>query len=62
MRGFDPVLYRSERVTAVAPDGTLMPVSLVYRMPLDRDGARTALLLGYGAYGVCFEPSFSPDG
>jgi oligopeptidase B len=60
VRGYDPSSYRSERVTARAPDGTPVPVSLVYRDPLHRDGSRPALLLGYGAYGVCFEPSFSP--
>jgi oligopeptidase B len=60
VHGYDPSLYRSERVTAGAPDGTRVPVSLVYRAPLVRDGTRPALLLGYGAYGVCFEPSFSP--
>jgi oligopeptidase B len=60
VHGYDASLYRSERVAAVAPDGTRVPVSLVYRTPLPRDGSRPALLLGYGAYGVCFEPSFSP--
>ncbi|MGH7629747.1 MAG: S9 family peptidase [Gemmatimonadales bacterium] len=60
VRGYDPSGYRSERVTATAPDGTGVPVSLVYRAPHARDGGRPALLLGYGAYGVCFEPSFSP--
>jgi oligopeptidase B len=60
VRGYDPSVYRSERVCAVAADGTPVPVSLVYRAPLVRDGSRPALLLGYGAYGVCFEPSFSP--
>jgi oligopeptidase B len=60
VKGYDPSLYRSERVSALSPDGTRVPVSLVYRAPLARDGERPALLLGYGAYGVCFEPSFSP--
>ncbi|MCI0634803.1 MAG: oligopeptidase B, partial [Actinobacteria bacterium] len=62
VRGYDPRLYRSERVSATARDGTRVPVSLVYRAPLLRDGShpRPALLLGYGAYGVSFEPSFSP--
>lgn len=60
VHGYDPTLYRTERRSATAPDGTRVPVSLVYRGPLTLDGSRPALLLGYGAYGVCFEPSFSP--
>jgi oligopeptidase B len=60
VHGYDPSRYRSERRLATAPDGTRVPVSLVYRAPLTLDGNRPALLLGYGAYGVCFEPSFSP--
>ncbi len=59
VRGYDPSGYRSERVTAVAPDGTRVPVSLVYRAPLERNGRRPALLIGYGAYGVSLDPSFS---
>jgi oligopeptidase B len=60
VHGYDPSLYRSERVAAWAADGTRVPVSLVYRAPLQLDGSHPTLLLGYGAYGVCFEPSFSP--
>ncbi|HEU5171164.1 MAG TPA: S9 family peptidase [Gemmatimonadales bacterium] len=59
VRGYDPALYRSERLEATAPDGIRVPVSLVYRSPLVPDGRRPALLLGYGAYGVSFEPGFS---
>ena len=43
------------------PDGTAVPVSLVYRRPLERDGKRPLLLNGYGAYGVSFDPSFSSN-
>jgi oligopeptidase B len=57
--GYDPTQYRTERVFATAPDGIRVPVSLVYRLPLERDGARPLLLNGYGAYGVSYDPSFS---
>ncbi len=57
--GYDPSLYRSERVLATAPDGVRVPVSLVYRLPLALDGTRPLLLAGYGAYGVSLEPAFS---
>ena len=58
--GYDPTRYRAERLTATAPDGTGVPVSLVYRWPFPLDGSRPALLLGYGAYGAAFDAAFSP--
>ncbi len=59
--GYDPAGYRSERLFATAPDGVRVPVSLVYRMPLARDGARPLLLQGYGSYGYSFDPAFSSN-
>ncbi len=59
--GYDPSRYRSERVFATAPDGTRVPVSLVYRLPLERDGRRPLLLQGYGSYGYSFDPAFSSN-
>ena len=57
--GYDPSLYHTERAHAEAPDGTRIPLSLVYRLPLVRDGARPLLLYGYGSYGSSFDPAFS---
>ena len=59
--GYDPSLYRSERVLATAPDGERVPISLVYRAPLQLDGERPLLLNGYGAYGLSYDPSFSSN-
>ena len=59
--GYDPSLYRSERVLATAPDGERVPISLVYRAPLQMDGERPLLLNGYGAYGLSYDPSFSSN-
>jgi oligopeptidase B len=59
VHGYDASLYRSERLFACAPDGARVPVSLVWREPLVRDGSRPALLLGYGAYGSSYDPAFS---
>jgi oligopeptidase B len=59
--GYDPSCYRSERLFATAPDGTRVPVSLVYRLPLERDGRRPLLLQGYGSYGYSFDPAFSSN-
>jgi oligopeptidase B len=59
--GYDPSLYRSERVFATAADGERVPISLVYRAPLELNGARPLLLNGYGAYGLSYDPSFSSN-
>jgi oligopeptidase B len=60
--GYDPARYRSERLFATAADGTPVPVSLVYQLPLERPGGPRPLLLnGYGAYGISYDPSFSSN-
>ena len=57
--GYDPSLYRVERLMVPARDGARVPVSLVYRAPLARDGRRPLVLYAYGAYGHIIEPTFS---
>jgi oligopeptidase B len=59
--GYDPTQYVSERVFAAAPDGVPVPVSLVYKRGLVRDGQAPALLYGYGAYGHSSDPAFVSD-
>jgi oligopeptidase B len=59
VRGYDRKLYRSERILVSAADGVQVPLSLVYRKGLKRNGSHPALLYGYGAYGYCIEPQFS---
>jgi oligopeptidase B len=56
--GYDASQYESERLYAAAPDGTQVPISLVYRTGLKRDGSHPLLLEGYGSYGFSSEPSF----
>jgi oligopeptidase B len=56
---FDPARYRSERIHATAPDGTRVPISLVYREGTPRDGGSPLLLAGYGAYGIPYPVTFS---
>jgi len=57
--GFDPANYGVERLMAPARDGTLVPVSLVYRKPFVCDGKRPLLEYAYGSYGYSIEPTFS---
>jgi len=56
---FDPANYRTEFLFAMARDGTRIPVSLVYRNGLARDGSAPLLQYAYGAYGLSTDPSFS---
>ncbi len=51
--------YTSEEVQAKSADGTLVPMSLVYRKGLKLDGSHPVDLEGYGAYGITEEPYFS---
>jgi len=61
MGGYNPAQYVSERVFATAPDGVRVPISLVYKTGLVRDGQAPALLYGYGAYGHSSDPAFASD-
>ncbi len=57
--GFDKSNYESKRLWAKAQDGTMIPVSLVYRKGFIQDGNAPLLLYGYGSYGNSTNPSFS---
>jgi len=57
--GFDPAHYTTEYLHAPARDGVRIPVSLVYRRGLRRDGSAPLYLGGYGAYGVSREPEWN---
>ena len=57
--GFDKNNYKTERVFATAADGTKIPMSVVYRTTVKRDGTAPLLLYGYGSYGISIPPSFS---
>ncbi len=51
--------YVSERIYATAKDGTRVPISLVYRKGLQKDGNNPCLLYGYGSYGSSMDAYFS---
>ena len=57
---YDPANYVTERVWALARDGTKIPVSLVYRKGFKRDGTAAMLQYGYGSYGASMDPAWSP--
>ena len=56
---FDKDNYISERVWAMAEDGTKIPISLVYKKGLIKDGNNPLLQYGYGSYGSTIDPYFS---
>ena len=57
--GYDPARYATERLWAVAPDGTEVPMSIVRRRDVARDGTAPCLLYGYGSYETRIDPVFS---
>ncbi len=55
---FDKNNYETKRIYATAGDGTEVPISLVYRKGVQRDGNNPALIYGYGSYGITVDPTF----
>jgi oligopeptidase B len=58
--GFDTADYRTERAWATADDGALVPMSIVYRVDVERSADTPCLLYGYGSYEASMDPYFSP--
>jgi len=57
--GYHPERYRTERIFAAAAGGERVPISLVYRKNLRRNGRNPTVLTGYGSYGLSRDPVFS---
>lgn len=57
--GYDRTKYESERLYVTARDGKKVPVSLVYKKGLKKDGKAPLLLYAYGSYGYSMDPYFS---
>ncbi len=53
--------FVEETVYATAKDGTKIPIDLIHRKDLKRDGSNIVLMDAYGAYGVSVDPDFRPD-
>ncbi|WP_155958901.1 S9 family peptidase [Flavobacterium limnosediminis] len=56
---FDKNNYTEERIWATAKDGTKVPISLVYRNGIKKNGENPFLLYAYGSYGSSMDPYFS---
>lgn len=57
--GYNAADYHTERIFAKADDGILVPISLVYKKGMKRNGKNPLLLYGYGSYGYSTDPWFS---
>lgn len=55
---FDKNNYETKRIYATAMDGAKIPMSLVYKKGLKKDGNNPALIYGYGSYGYTIDPTF----
>ena len=57
--GYNPDDYQTERLWATADDGTQVPMSIVYKKGMKKDGSNPTLLYAYGSYGSSTNPTFS---
>jgi oligopeptidase B len=56
---FDKNNYTEERLWATATDGTKIPISVIYKKGIKKDGKNPLLLYAYGSYGATMDPYFS---
>jgi oligopeptidase B len=59
--GHNPADYVTTRIMATAHDGAQVPVSILHRRDMSRDGTAPLLLYGYGSYGHAMPASFSAN-
>jgi prolyl oligopeptidase len=55
----DPTAYEVEQEWFHSKDGTKVPMFVVYKKGLKKDGRNPALLTGYGGFNVSMTPNFS---
>jgi prolyl oligopeptidase len=61
LRSTSPVSFADIEVTrefATAKDGTKIPLNIIFRKGMKRDGQNPTLLYGYGGYGISMSPNF----
>lgn len=57
--GYNSDDYKTERFYASSHDGVQVPISLVYKKGLKKDGKNPLILYGYGSYGATMDVYFS---
>jgi oligopeptidase B len=58
-RWFDRDRYVLDQLSATAPDGERVPITIVYRNDMHQTGGNPTLIVGYGAYGLSLRPTFT---
>jgi prolyl oligopeptidase len=56
----EPADIESKETKIPSYDGTLVPLSLVYKKGIKLDGSHPTVLEGYGAYSITIDPEFNP--
>jgi oligopeptidase B len=59
MGSFKSDEYETKRLYATANDSTRIPISMVYKKGIEKNGKNPLLLYGYGSYGITMDPTFS---
>jgi len=57
---FDPEAFVTEQVFYPSKDGTRIPMFILYKMGLERNGQNPAFLTGYGGFNISLTPHFHP--
>jgi len=57
---FDPSRFETEQVFYQSKDGTRVPMFLVHKKGLQRNGQNPTLLYGYGGFNIATTPNFNP--
>lgn len=57
--GFDSDLYEVERLFVEARDGVKVPMAVLYKKGMQKDGSNPTLLYAYGSYGISTNPGFN---
>lgn len=58
---FTPTDYTVEQVFYKSKDGTKVPMFIVYKNGMKKDGTNPTLLYAYGGFNISLTPSFSPS-
>lgn len=59
--GYDRTQYQSEWLMATAEDGVQVPISIVYKQGIQKNGENPLFLTGYGSYGYSYPAAFSSN-
>ncbi|MCA0404128.1 MAG: prolyl oligopeptidase family serine peptidase, partial [Proteobacteria bacterium] len=62
VNGYEKSQYETVREFALSKDGaTQIPISIVYKKGVERNGTNPTILYGYGSYGISIDPSFHQE-